>query len=434
MSWCSSSQQATLQWLQQAAPAGSLWVAYSGGLDSTVLLHWLVNSPLHARVKAIHVHHGLSPNADAWADHCQHLCAEWRVPFELYQVDLAAQHSGLEEAARNARYAVFADVLQAGDALLLGHHQDDQLETFAQRWIRGSGVHGLAAMRRQRSFAQAELLRPLLSCSREELHRYATEHALSWIEDESNTDICFTRNWWRNVGLPPIWQQFPHAKRSAARTVQRLQQDADVLTLLLQQQLLPLTEVSLWPGTLATCLRLDQLRQQPDSLHSYLVRLWWQQNNLPNLTDARLQDLLASVTGAADRQPAGELGEWRWQRHQQQLYVYRPQAVPDAWKLSGEQQQTISWAGGQLGLHGRVPEGAQVIPAKALQQRTFKPYGRPTRPLKKWWQSWQVPVWLRPLWPVLVDNEDQALAFASVGSSSCVAVELDHKIDFRWCR
>ncbi|WP_246764362.1 tRNA lysidine(34) synthetase TilS, partial [Cronobacter sakazakii] len=173
-----------------------LLVAYSGGLDSTVLLHQLVRlreAHPEMRLRAIHVHHGISLNADRWAAHCQALCHRWQVPFELAYVELAQDGSGLEAQARKARYQAFEAALLPGEALVTAQHLDDQCETLLLALKRGSGPAGLAAMSAELPFAGSVLLRPLLNTPRAQLEAWASRHQLVWIDDESNEDDRFDR-------------------------------------------------------------------------------------------------------------------------------------------------------------------------------------------------------------------------------------------------
>jgi len=193
---------------------GPLTVGFSGGLDSSVLLHRLAHDPaLRTRgLSALHVHHGLYPDADLWQQHCVDLCAQWQVPLACIRVEVQ-RHSGngLEAAARDARHAAFAGALPAGGILTLAQHQDDQAETVLLRALRGSGVDGLAAMRPWRAFADGWLWRPLLALPRARLLDYARAHGLRWIEDSSNRDLQFDRNWLRREIMPKLSARWPHA-------------------------------------------------------------------------------------------------------------------------------------------------------------------------------------------------------------------------------
>lgn len=198
--------------LRDQVPAGGrLTVGFSGGLDSTVLLHLLaqLRPAMACSLDALHVHHGLSPHADAWANHCRVVCQGLGVPLEVRHVRVELRGEGPEAAARTARYGVFAG--WAGEAIALAHHRDDQAETVLAQLLRGGGVRGLAAMPASRPLpgGRVRLLRPLLDVSRGDLLAWARLRGLTWVEDESNENTGLTRNALRRDTLPALEARFP---------------------------------------------------------------------------------------------------------------------------------------------------------------------------------------------------------------------------------
>ncbi|MGL4601477.1 MAG: tRNA lysidine(34) synthetase TilS, partial [Plesiomonas sp.] len=196
-------------------------VAYSGGVDSTVLLHVMVrlralNPSLTLR--AIHVHHGLSQNADMWADHCTQICAQWNVPLDIARVQVKKTQTSLEASARDARYQAISSLLVSGESLVTAQHLDDQMETVLLALKRGSGPAGLAAMTDRMPFTRGQQLRPLLKVTRAEIEAYAQHNQLRWIEDESNADPRFDRNFLRLRVLPTLTQRWPHIGDAIARS------------------------------------------------------------------------------------------------------------------------------------------------------------------------------------------------------------------------
>ena len=189
--------------------SGIWWIALSGGLDSCVLLDALAHLNLPIQLRALHINHQLSPNADAWELHCATLCKHLAIPFTAVKVTVANTGRGLEDAARAARYAVFEDHLGPGDLLLTAHHADDQTETLLLRLMRGAGPRGLAAMARQRPLGQGSLYRPLLNFTRTELEAYAQARGLAWVDDESNTNDHYDRNYLRNQVMPVLRDRWP---------------------------------------------------------------------------------------------------------------------------------------------------------------------------------------------------------------------------------
>ncbi|RZV49104.1 MAG: tRNA lysidine(34) synthetase TilS, partial [Pseudomonadales bacterium] len=218
---------ATISALFQAwASAGRWLLGYSGGLDSTVLLNLCTRAQRLLRdaqlpapqLQAVHVDHQLSPNHKHWVTHCEEQCRALSVPLIIKTSDVISQGEGLEAAAREARYGIFQNLLQQqDDVLMLGHHQDDQGETLLYRLMRGCGVHGAAAIPAQRALEQGLLARPLLNLPREQIQRYASSYGLAFIEDESNVDLQFDRNFLRQEVLPLLRQRWPSANRTLAR-------------------------------------------------------------------------------------------------------------------------------------------------------------------------------------------------------------------------
>lgn len=208
-------------------PDAHLWLGLSGGCDSVVLLHILSSLGL-GRISAIHVHHGLSPNADAWAEFCAGYCERLAIPLTIRNVTVDVSSGlGLEAAARAARYAAFAECV--GGSLLLAQHRGDQAETVLFNLLRGTGVTGAAGMPAERSFGKLQLLRPLLDVSRAEIESYASAEGLAWITDESNADTGLTRNFLRHETLTAISQRFPSAEASLAQAAKHFAEAAGLL-------------------------------------------------------------------------------------------------------------------------------------------------------------------------------------------------------------
>ncbi|HTL14699.1 MAG TPA: tRNA lysidine(34) synthetase TilS, partial [Thermomonas sp.] len=207
-------------------------LGYSGGLDSGVLLHLLAADPRirASGLRALHVHHGLHPDADAWAAHCRAACEGLRVPLEVVRVRVDRDAGlGPEGAAREARHGAFAAALGEGEVLALAHHRDDQAETLLLRALRGAGVDGLAAMRRERAFARGLLWRPLLDAPRAALLAYARAHGLRWIEDPGNAGTDPDRNFLRHAVFPLLRDRWPHAADALARSAALCAEAADLL-------------------------------------------------------------------------------------------------------------------------------------------------------------------------------------------------------------
>lgn len=271
-----------------------LWVGLSGGCDSVVLLHVLSRLGF-AHIAAIHVHHGLSPNADAWAAFCGGYCERLGIPLTVRYVTVdASSGKGLEAAARVARYAAFAEC--SGDSLLLAQHRGDQAETVLFNLLRGTGVTGAAGMPVERCFGKLRLLRPLLDVSRAEIEKYATAEGLAWIDDESNADTSLTRNFLRHETLTAISQRFPSAEASLVQAAGHFAEAAGLLDELAVQdwQLVCERDAARIPA-----LRLLSLPRLKNLLRYRLRCLGWQ---VP--VAARLEEFARQLQSAApDRHP-----------------------------------------------------------------------------------------------------------------------------------
>ncbi|HHQ13857.1 MAG TPA: tRNA lysidine(34) synthetase TilS [Chromatiales bacterium] len=203
-------------------------VAFSGGLDSSVLLHALSRIDHAGALRAIHVDHGLHADASVWAEHCVQTGRRWKLPVDVVQVQIGVCGQGLESAARDARYRAFREQLRDGEILFTAHHQQDQLETVLLRLLRGAGPAGLAGIRSRTRFASGWLARPLLDVPHDEVIAYARAQDLSWIEDPSNADPGPDRNYLRHHVLPVLRVRWPAVARTGARAA-RLCADADEL-------------------------------------------------------------------------------------------------------------------------------------------------------------------------------------------------------------
>jgi tRNA(Ile)-lysidine synthase len=275
-------------------PDARLWVGLSGGCDSVVLLHVLSRLGF-GEIAAIHVHHGLSPNADAWAAFCDGYCERLGIPLTIRHVTVDASSGlGLEAAARAARYAAFAEC--SGDGLLLAQHRGDQAETVLFNLLRGTGVTGAAGMPVERRFGKLRLLRPLLDVSRAEIEGYATAEGLAWINDESNADTSLTRNFLRHETLAAISQRFPSAEASLVQAASHFAEAAGLLDELAAQdwQLVREKDAARMPA-----LRQLSLPRLKNLLRHRLRCLGWQ---VP--VAARLEEFARQLQSAApDRHP-----------------------------------------------------------------------------------------------------------------------------------
>lgn len=400
-------------WLQ--APGWTL--AFSGGLDSTVLLHLLAR--LRQRqalppISAIHVHHGLQDAADAWVAHCRARCAALDVPFEVRHVQVAGGAS-LERAAREARYAAFAELLGRGEVLLAAQHRDDQAETLLLRLLRGAGVRGLAAMPFSRPLAAGWLVRPLLQVGRAELEAWASAQGLSWVEDPSNRDTALARNFLRHQILPRLAHHWPAASAVLARDAEQLA-EADGLLGELAELDLRAAGTPARPDWLALpSLELAPLQALSEARQRNALRHWLRAFTLlperehwagwVDLRDAGL-----------DATPVWRLAGGELQRAVGRLWwlsggwLASPPASPVDWPASG---QPLSLPGnGQVWLDGAVPAQPLQIRYRRGGEVLELP-GRGHRDLKRLLQECGVPAFVRARLPLLYAG-DRLIAVANL--------------------
>ncbi|WNZ79564.1 tRNA lysidine(34) synthetase TilS [Pseudomonas sp. P105] len=402
-------------------------IAFSGGLDSTVLLHLLASlskTQTLPPLRAVHVHHGLQAVADAWPDHCRSVCKALGVPLEVVNVQVRAGAS-VERAAREARYAAFVALLHSNEVLLTGQHRDDQAETLLFRLLRGAGVRGLSAMPRQRPLGQGYLLRPLLDVSRAELEAYATQQGLNWIEDPSNDDHRYARNFLRQRVFPVLTEQWPQASTTLARSAAHLSEAQGLLDDLARIDLdRAITPCAFdWLGLrsleLAPLRALSPARQR-NALSHWLV-------SMTTLPDSDHWSGWDSLRDAADdarpiwRLAGGELhraGGRVWWLSDRWL---RPAAGPVEWTLTA-QALTLP-DNGTVALDGKMPDGPLCVRYRQGGEAMMLP-GRGHRDLKRLLNERGVPAFARGRLPLLYRDE-QLLAVAGLPG-------LDSGIDGNW--
>lgn len=388
-----------------------LLVAFSGGLDSTVLLHQLTllrdSVAPTLQIRAMHIHHGLSTRADSWVTHCQSLCHQWNVPLEVAYVKLPAGGQGIEAEARQARYQALTQALFTDEVLLTAQHQDDQCETVLLALKRGSGPAGLSAMPERLDFAHTQLLRPLLNVSRTELECWAAEYQLTWIEDESNQDDKYDRNFLRLRVLPVIQQRWPYFARSVTRSAQLCGEQEQLLDELLAEQL---AELMLDNGA----LHFVPLCEVSEARRFAILRRWLGHHQSMMPSRAALQRLWQEVAlSREDASPRLQLGQHEVRRFQRALYwvpamqndtdkIYPWPAPFEPLALDGLGTLSVQ----HKGMAVRTPHADEVVTvrfkARGLQYIAGRDRGRS---LKKIWQELNIPPWQRETTPLLFYGE-----------------------------
>jgi tRNA(Ile)-lysidine synthase len=395
----------TLQLALRTQQQGALCVAYSGGPDSTALLHALASLPeTHARgLRALHVDHGLHTESAHWAAHCRAFCATLGVACDvrLAKVDRLTG-IGLEAAARHARYAIFAENLHANEYLLLGHHQDDQVETVLLKLLRGAGPEGLGGMRMRRPLGHGMLWRPLLTLPRQVLCDYVDAHQLPCIHDPSNDDTRLARNHLRHDILPRLKAHWPQAAVSITHSASLCRAAADTL----QQDWLVALEAL--RDDVTNSLDAPGWLALPSALRDPLLAHWLHAQGLPAPTTAQRQQIERQCT-AQDGQlpciqwPGAEVHVWK-----HRLWAMAPRHVAQA-------RAELQWKGEALplpdgGLLSLEPTAQLPITLNVRWRgggERIRPTGdRHTRDLRSLFQTGAIPPWQRDACPLLYEDDE----------------------------
>lgn len=420
-----SVKQAIHHFYQQhvTATTPGIWVAVSGGIDSVVLLHAVV-CELDGKlpIKAIHVNHQYSVQAAEWQQFCEAFAKQLDIFVKTVHITIDADQSeGFEGQARRKRYQALADSIKDDELLLTAHHQQDQAETVLLQLMRGSGVDGLAAMPEIKSFSRGCLVRPLLHIPPQMIHAYAQDYELDWVDDPSNQDETFKRNFMRHQVLPLLRQQWPNCDQVLADTAQRMQSSRDILRQVSQfdeQQVL----LSPYQIDLTAINQLSRAR-----CYQFLYD-WLKNKHSLRVTNEQLTVILDEVIHAPpDAQPLFELGgqysesnKWQLRRYQSCLYLINARELVDT------QSWSINWPDpnkplqlpeplGYLTLTQHNGAGLLIHPHDQLAvrfrqggEKLYLPNRQGQKSLKKLLQEWQVPPWQRDLIPLLYINDQLA--------------------------
>jgi len=411
---------------QHLHPGDRVVVALSGGIDSVVLCDLLRRwcRRRHCELRALHINHRISPNAAQWARFCRTLCRTWKIPLKVVEVTVRRGDS-LEAAARDARYRVFAQ--QSADVVALAHHLDDQAETLLLQLLRGAGVRGLSAMpeirsqgsdvgkriSRQKRLPNPEsriptpvILRPLLEVPREEIEAYAWQRKLDWIEDESNADVYFDRNFLRHEILPRLARRYPAYRTTLARAGRNLAESARLLDQLAE---VDLGRTKSGEGVPITLLRKLGPARAKNALRHYLRRAGAAAPNAARLEECVRQ----ALSTRHDARIAIDLGGRELRYFSGRLFVVTKHRPPPAdyrktWR--GEARLHLDELGGTLTMRRARGEGISLarLDGKPLTVRlrrggeSLQPDAkRPRRSLKNLLQEARIPTWQRTMLPLL---------------------------------
>ena len=399
--------------LTPIVPRGSsLLLGLSGGVDSVVLLHLLVQlAPRFAwNINAMHVHHGISPQADNWAEFCSSLCSRYSVPLQIERVDITPlRDKGIEAAARQLRHAALSS--QTCDFIALAHHRDDQAETLLLQLLRGAGVRGASSMPVLKTrLDRPALVRPLLGMARSELEAYAHEHALQWVEDDSNEDISYPRNYLRHQVMPVLEQRFPAYRTTLARSARHFAEAAELLDELAAQDAMGAMDKQRL--SVAALSKLSAARGKN------LLRYFLVAQGAPIPDSSRLQEIQRQLCEASE----GAQIRITWQGWQLRCYRAHAYALPDtlpAIDLSivwqGESKVVLPASHGVLHFEFVLGQGLSLVKLQhgqvVIRSRLGGEYikidaARPRQSLRNLLPRLGVPPWQRELLPLLYCDDE----------------------------
>ena len=431
---------------RKSAPAPALVIAYSGGPDSSALLDLACR--LRDRgvsgfgaLRAVHVHHGLQPEADDWVAHCERECRKRGVELIVCRVRVSGER-GTEAAAREARYAALAQAAQTCGAIavLTAHNADDRIETFLLQWMRGAGLAGLAGVAEQRDLAQTKirLLRPFLEISRREIESYLARHEIATVEDPSNADARFARNAIRAQVVPQLARIRSGFRRSAARSIELVGEAAQLLQELAQEGLEFCTRDA--PQGM---LRIDRLAVLAPARRLLVLRAWLAQAGLESPSRARLREALTQALSArGDVRMLIRIGARELRRHRGLLCLRLPRTIArkrEQLQWRGEEElPVVSWGGALRFVPDETGFDAAWLRARPLEVRArtggerFKPYAtRPSKRLKQLFQEAGVPEFERSALPLLW-RDDELIFVARLGPDARLVEDGGDRVRIEW--
>ncbi len=404
------SQGRLLEILSALPAAPRYWVAFSGGLDSQALLHLFsqLQTEYSAELHAVHVDHGLQADSGRWAALCEERCRKLQIPITSLAVTVAPEPGeSLEAVARRERYGAMARLMGAGDILFTAHHQDDQAETLLLQLLRGSGPSGLAAMPAVTPFGPGFHARPLLGFSRQELHDYALAYGLAWVEDQSNRDISFDRNYLRQRVIPLLRERWPALGRTLSRSASHCAEAQGLIDTLAQEDLARISEAD------GEGVPISELKALPAPRVRALLRAWMKERGFPLPDTVRLDRILSElIPAAADRNPEVHWPGAMVRRFQDRLYLLAPQPPLDADMVLEWDGESVLELPAGLGTLS-VEKGNRGIALSAWRSAPIQvhfrgggerccPAGQSgTRSLKKLFQEKGIPPWQRERIPLV---------------------------------
>ena len=421
----------------------TLVIALSGGLDSMVLLHALCelvkDKRVVAKIRAVHVNHRLHKDADNWEIFCVERCAALNVPIiveRLQQGLLKEGESNLEHKARKERYKVFESAIGQDCCMILAHHLDDQLETLFFRLNRGAGIRGLTAVPQNRELGSTKIFRPLLGISRKSLQQYAESQNLQWVEDSSNANMSYDRNFLRHEVLPKIEKRWPNYRKSWSKSLKIISDAHSIL------EEIAATDLSLLSLKSQNKLNLDLLLRLPRERQRNVIKYWVGKVAKKEIGWSKLQYIVNdALPFVRESNIETEIDDYRIRSFKDKLYLLRKFGrLPEEcdWDLKASKKLSLLNNGVLLaeetvglGFSKKLVDKVQIRFRQGGE--AFSMSGRPRKSLKKIFQEARIEPWLRPRIP-LIYCKDELICVVGIGiSEKALANKAETGFILTWC-
>jgi len=377
----------------------TLWLGYSGGVDSHVLLDFLSKSTLKSQLQVVHINHALSLNADTWQAHCENVCHEKNIDFICEKIHWKIKPTrNVEQKSREARYRLYKKHVKKNDVLLLGHHQNDQAETLLLQLFRGSGIKGLSAMQTVSYHDGLNIIRPLLNTERDEIVQYANQNNLKWIFDESNNLEHFDRNYIRKTLMPIIQSRWPNISKTLSRTSNLCHEADDLLKKYARDYYQPTNQ-----------LDLKAIKFLEDSELTLIIREWLYSQGFMMPSKAQMQIIIKDLVHAGEeKQALFKSDNCCLRRFRDQLYAFAidPMQERQAYTLSWDTQDDLLLPQLNINLFCVNRKGTGNVMVSSRKGGERIPFKNGHKSLKQCFQEWKIPYWERNQLPIIYQGSD----------------------------
>jgi tRNA(Ile)-lysidine synthase len=422
-----------LSLIQQLPQTPRYWIGFSGGADSTALLLAMhrCRDRLHAPIHAVHFHHGLNPGADSWLDHCRHFCQKRDIPFSSRTLNISpAGGTSTEEESRNRRYQAVSELLGNEETYLTAHHADDQAETLFLNLMRGSGVEGLAGIPELRNLGNGRVARPLLRWHRAQLEAYLLHHQVEWLNDPSNLDESFDRNYLRHNLFPMLEARWPGLVKRLTRSARMARQTSDALAVFINTH----------SGDLLGDkhrMPLGPLLQMDRPMQALVVRQWLRRQEIVGLPEVRIHEFLSQLAGSSENSQAEvRWGQWQLKLYRQFIWLQDVSNLTACTRQAWTEGMNLELGecAGNLQLHGNplnLPSGWEVDSRRDGGKIRLRTQGK-RQTLKELFRLSGIPPWMRASIPVLYwDGEAVAIGDWVLAGRMKSWLELN-RLEYRW--